>query len=112
MLQAPASAQGMHKGNWRTPEARSCAEYVEAKYNRRFVDKQEARKDTERSVEITFHSVAQVPQLFGGRKFVSMEVMEYASEGDVIYDSRKLHNASYCVLDNNNRVLGLEREMR
>lgn len=112
VLQTPAAAQRMHRGNWNTPEAKSCADFVEAKYNRRVVDRHDSRKDTERAVEITFYSVAQVPQLFGGHKFVSMSVTEYSIEGDVVYDSRTVRNASYCVLDAGNRVLGLEYEMR
>jgi hypothetical protein len=112
MLPMPASAQRMHRGNWNTPEAKSCADFVEAKYNRRVVDRYDARKDSERAVEITFYNVAQVPQLFGGHKFVSMSVTEYAIEGDIVHDSRTVRNASYCVLDAHNRVIGLEYEMR
>lgn len=109
---SPALAQAKHRGNWRTPEARSCAEYVEDKFNRRVLDRYDSRKDSERVVEITFHGVAQLPHLFGGNKHVSMEVLEFILEGDEVIDSRRIQNASYCVLDERNRVLSLEREMR
>jgi hypothetical protein len=107
-----AFAQGGHRGNWNTPEARSCAAAVEAKYNRRVLDRYDSQRDSERAVEITFYSVARVPHLFGGHKHVSMAVSEYIFEGDELIDSRKVRRASYCVLDDNNRVLSLEYDMR
>jgi hypothetical protein len=107
-----AFAQGQHRGNWNTPEARSCAAYVEAKYNRRVLDRYDSQNDSERMVEITFYGVARVPQLFDGHKHVSMSVSEFILEGDELIDSRRVRRAQYCVLDDNNRVLGLEYQMR
>lgn len=115
VLLGPHSAalgQGRHLGNAHSPEARSCAGYIEARYNRRSVDPKDWRDDVERSVQITFYSVAQVPHLFGGNKFVSLSVREFLVEGEAIADDRLLRNASYCVLDRSNRVIGLSREMR
>jgi len=109
---SPALAQRLHRGNWDTPEARSCAKYVEAKYNRMFRDPRDASRDSERVVQITFYSVAQVPSLFGGHKHVSMAVREDVFEGDDVVETHRIRSASYCVLDDNNRVIGLEAEMR
>ena len=111
-LHSAALGQGLHRGNANSPEARSCASYIEARYNRRHVDPKDWRDDIERSVQITFYSVAQVPHLFGGNKFVSLSVREFLVEGEAIADDRLLRNASYCVLDRSNRVIGLSREMR
>lgn len=111
-LHSAALGQGLHLGNANSPEARSCASYIEARYNRRHVDEKDWRDDIERSVQITFYSVAQVPHLFGGNKFVSLSVREFLLEGQEVADDRLLRNASYCILDGNNRVIGLSREMR
>ncbi len=111
-LNSAALGQGLHVGNANSPEARSCASYIEARYNRRSIDQKDWRDDVERSVQITFYSVAQVPHLFGGNKFVSLSVREFLVEGEEIADDRLLRNASYCILDRSNRVIGLSREMR
>jgi hypothetical protein len=107
-----ALAQRLHRGNWDTPEARSCAQYVESKYNRMFRDPRDASQDSERAIQITFYSVARVPNLFGGHKHVSMAVREDTFEGEEVVETRRIRNASYCVLDDNNRVIALEAEMR
>jgi hypothetical protein len=107
-----AHAQLAHRGNSNSPEARSCADYIEQKYNRRIIDAENWRDDAERSVQITFYSVAQVPHLFGGNKFVSLGVSEFLFEGHEFANKRPLRNAAYCVLDSRNRVIGLTREMR
>lgn len=112
LVLSPAAAGVMHKGNANTPEARSCAQFVEQRYNRVRRDTDDWRADTERFVEITFFSVAQVPQLFGGNKYVSMAVREHFYQGDQIVETRPVRTASYCVLDPLDRVIGLEREMR
>jgi len=111
-IQPGAFAQGLHRGNANTPEARSCAEYIERRYNRQYIDKKDWRDDVERSVQITFYSVAQVPHLFGGNKFVSLNVREFEIRGDDYTDDRPIRSASYCILDRYNRVIGLSREMR
>ncbi|HEY8382563.1 MAG TPA: hypothetical protein VIL09_10475 [Microvirga sp.] len=85
---------------------------MEQRYNRVRRDTDDWRADTERVVEITFFSVAQVPQLFGGNKYVSMAVKEHFYQGDQIVETRPVRAASYCVLDSADRVIGLEREMR
>jgi hypothetical protein len=56
--------------------------------------------------------VARVPNLFGGHKHVSMAVREDTFEGEEVVETRRIRNASYCVLDDNNRVIALEAEMR
>ena len=58
------------------------------------------------------HSIAQVPHLFGGNKFVSLGISELLFEGHELTDKRGLRNAAYCVLDSRNRVIGLTSEMR
>jgi hypothetical protein len=108
----PAQSQLAHRGNYHSAEARSCAEYVETKYNRTARDRADWRRDSERLVEITFYSVAQVPHLFRGNKFVSMGVYEYYYRGNALVGSRMIRDASYCVLDRFNRVVGLEQETR
>jgi hypothetical protein len=110
-LASPAAAQMPHRGNAHSLEAKSCAQYIENRYNRRYVDRKDWRDDVERSVQITFYSVAQVPHLFKGNKFVSLKVEEFTFEGEKFAEERPLSPA-YCILDSSNRVIGLEREMR
>ena len=107
-----ASAQRLHRGNWNTLEARSCAKYIEEKYNRRDRHRRDSSMDSERVVQITFYGVARVPHLFGGHKHVSLAVEEAVIEGDALVEIRKIRSAAYCVLDDDNRVMGLEAGMR
>jgi hypothetical protein len=112
LANSPVHAQRLHRGNWNTLEAISCAKYIEEKYNRRDRDRRDASMDSERVVQITFYGVAHVPHLFGGHKHVSLAVEEAVIEGDVLVEIHKIRSAAYCVLDDNNRVIGLEAGMR
>jgi len=105
------AAQIRHQGYANEPEAKSCATYIERLYNSIRTDRYDPSKVTEKAVEITFYGTNSLEGIFGGRKYVTFVALQYIYENQSIRDVKNV-SEQYCILDANNRVLGLEREMR
>ena len=105
------AAQIRHQGYANEPEAKSCATYIERLYNSIRTDRYDPSKVTEKAVEITFYGTQTLPGVFGGRKYVTFVGLQYIYENQYVRDVKNV-SEQYCILDNNDRVLGLERDMQ
>lgn len=105
------AAKIQHQGYAGDPEAKNCAAYIERMYNSIRADRYDSSKVHEEAVEITFYGVNRIDGVFGGRKYESFVALQYVYEDQQVRD---VHDVSekYCVLDDNNRVLGLENDMQ
>lgn len=103
---APAVA---HSGYWPTPETESCAAVLEARMNKKGTARYDASVELETKVELVFQGQQRLEGIFGGNRFeIVSYVLDYFENG-MIRDRET--GSLYCILSDDNRVLGIETEM-
>jgi hypothetical protein len=105
-----------HSGR-NTPENRACLVYIKQMFEADTSDKYDPAKSESSITDVSFYGLPQRNSaFFGNRRYVAVSISLYTTKTD--HGVRSVESSisdmpqHYCILDDNNNVLGLEDDVK